>query len=114
MQTNRCPSDAELLSLHSSSTRDSVCSEIAEHVDACEHCQSKMMELKSGGNEKPHLADEVTRIWDNHSPREADWGDRETCHESSGAEESADQGGLEVESRNESLHGGNGAPDHRG
>ncbi len=111
MQTNRCPSDAELLSLNSTSIRDSVRSELADHVDACDDCQSKLAELKSGlaelksgSDEKPALADDVTRIWEKPNPRPPALGDRETRHESAGAEESADQGSFEVDSMSESLH----------
>jgi serine/threonine protein kinase len=111
METNRCPSDAELLSLKSTSIGDSVRSELAKHVDVCDDCQSKLAELKSGlaefksgSDEKPALADDVTRIWEKPNPRPPALGDRETRHESAGAEESADQGGFEVDSMSESLH----------
>jgi len=104
MQTNRCPSDAEWLSLHSSLIRDSVRSAIAEHVDGCEYCQSKLTELELDADEKPALVDDVTRIWQNTSPQQRGLGDCETRHESTGADESADQGSFEVDSMSESLH----------
>ena len=104
MQTNCCPSDEELRSLQSSSTHDSVRSKIAKHVDACENCQSKIIEFESGNNKKSALAGEATRIWKNTIPSERSCGDRETRHESLGAEESKDQGSFELDSMSESLH----------
>jgi serine/threonine protein kinase len=105
MQANRCPSDAELLSLHSSSTSDLVRSEIAKHVDGCAYCQSKLAELNLEIIEKPALADDVTRIWQGTESGQRGLGESETRHDSVGAAASADEGGFEVDSMSESLHG---------
>ncbi|MGB1816623.1 MAG: hypothetical protein ACPHJ3_14790, partial [Rubripirellula sp.] len=94
MQANRCPSDAELLSLHSSSTSDLVRSEIAKHVDGCAYCQSKLAELNLDIIEKPALADDVTRIWQGTKSGQRGLGESETRHDSVGAAASDDEGGF--------------------
>jgi len=104
MQNDRCPSDAELLSLHSSSRRDSSRRAIAEHVKVCEHCQSKLIELHSGGNKKTALDEGITRHGKNVIAHEEIPGAQETCNDSTAADASQDQGSFELGSLNETIH----------
>lgn len=82
MQIDRCPSDAELLSLHSSPTEGRGHSEKAKHVAFREHCQSKLIEINSGGHAKPALYEAFTYIGESGVAKEGLLGARETLHES--------------------------------
>ena len=104
MQQDRCPSDAELLSLHRSPTEDSGRSEIANHVAVCEHCRSKLIEMNSGGYEKTALDEGITLLGERVVAQDDFLGTQETCHDSAEADVSQEESAFEFGSLNQAIH----------